>query len=158
DDILGDAIVFAYRPGPPGKPEQEQGVILLRARNAKVLADLVERVNKVQKEEGELKELEERRHNDTVYYRRLEYDKRTEQDKPPAFYYVHGPILALSGQEAMLRQVLDCDQMRSADAVPDVTQRLREMNAESALLAVWLNPRAFDAEVEAKAAAPAECV
>jgi hypothetical protein len=157
DDILGDALVFAYRPGPPGKPEQEQGVILLRARNAKVLADLVERVNKVQKEEGELKELEERRHNDAVYYRRLEYDKRSERDKPPTFYCVHGSILALSGQEAMLRQVLDCDQMRSADAVPDVTQRLRELNAESTLLAVWLNPRAFDAEVESKAAAaPAE--
>src|SRR5215475_9851625 len=23
DEILGDAVVFAYRPGPPGKPEQE---------------------------------------------------------------------------------------------------------------------------------------
>jgi hypothetical protein len=34
--------------------------------------------------------------------------------------------------------------------VPDVTQRLRDLNAESALLAVWLNPRAFDAEVESK--------
>jgi hypothetical protein len=153
DDVLGDAVVFAYRPGPPGKPEQEQGVILVRARDAKTLADLIERVNKVQKEEGELKELEERRHNDAVYYRRLEYDKRAERDKPPTFYHVHGPILALSGQEAMLRQVIDCDRMRSTDAVPDVTQRLRDLNAESALLAVWLNPRAFDAEVESKSAA-----
>jgi hypothetical protein len=150
DDLLGDAVVFAYRPGPPGKPEQEQGVILLRARDAKTLADLIERVNKVQKEEGELKELEERRHHDAVYYRRLEYDKRAERDKPPTFYHVHGPILALSGQESMLRQVIDCDRMRSADAVPDVTQRLRDLNAASALVAVWLNPRAFDAEVESK--------
>src|SRR5262245_36876307 len=32
DDIFGDAFAFAYRPGPPGKPEQEQGLFLLRAR------------------------------------------------------------------------------------------------------------------------------
>jgi hypothetical protein len=153
DDILGDGLVFAYRPGPTGKPEQEQGLILVRARNAKVLADLIERLNKVQKEEGELKELEERRHNDTVYHRRLE------RDKPPTFYYVHGPVLALSGQEDMLRQAIDCDRMRATDAVPDVTRRLRELDAERALVAVWINPRAFDAEVESKVAgAPAERV
>src|SRR5262249_59683638 len=30
DDVLGDAVVLAYRPGPPGKPEQGQGLILVR--------------------------------------------------------------------------------------------------------------------------------
>ena len=30
DDLLGDAVVFAYRPGPPDKPDQEQGLILVR--------------------------------------------------------------------------------------------------------------------------------
>ncbi len=157
DDILGDALVLAYRPGPPGKPEQEQGVLLLRARNEKVLADLIERINKVQKEEGELKDLQERRHNGAVYYRRLEFDKRGECDKPPTFYYVHGPILALSTQESMLQQVVDGDRTRSSDAVPEAVRRLRELDAERALLAVWINPRAFDAEVDAKVAhAPAE--
>ena len=118
DDILGDALVLAYRPGPSGKPEQEQGVMLLRARNEKVLADLLDRVNKVQKEEGELKSLEERRHNDIVYYRRLEYDKRTERDKPPTFYYVHGPILAISTQESMIQQVIECDCTGATNAPP----------------------------------------
>jgi hypothetical protein len=121
DDILGDALVLAYRPGPPGKPEQEQGVMLLRARNEKVLADLIDRANKVQKEEGELKDLDERRHNGAVYYRRREYDKRTERDKPPMFYYVHGPILALSSQENMLRQVIDCDQRDAGPTPPHPT-------------------------------------
>jgi hypothetical protein len=157
DDILGDALVLAYRPGPPGKPEQEQGVMLLRARDAKVLADLIARINKVQKEEGELKELNERQHNDGVYYRRLEYDKRAERDKPPTFYYVHDAILAVSTQEDMLRQVIDCDRTRSSAVVPEATRRLRELDAERSLFAVWINPRAFDAEMDAKvAAAPAE--
>ena len=151
DDILGDALVLAYQPGPPGKPEQEQGVMLVRARNEKILADLIERVNKVQKEEGELKDLEERRHKGAVYYRRLEFDKRGKRDKPPTFYYVHGPILALSSQESMLRQIIDCDR-RDAGRIGEAARRLRELDAERALLAVWINPRAFDAEVDAKVA------
>src|SRR5579875_1892299 len=151
DDVLGDAVVFAYRPGLPGRPQQEQGVMLLRARNEKVLAALTGRLNKVQTETGELKDLTEHRYNGVVYYRRLEYDKRTKRDKPPTFYYVHGPILALSAQESMLRQVIDCDRRSSGDP-GEAAQRLRELDAEHALLAVWLNPRAFDADVEAKAA------
>src|SRR5262249_55075283 len=31
DDILGDAFVFAYRPGPPGKEKEEQELLLIRA-------------------------------------------------------------------------------------------------------------------------------
>ncbi|MHB1423690.1 MAG: hypothetical protein ACYC3I_10955 [Gemmataceae bacterium] len=151
DDILGDALVMAYRPGPPGKPELEEGVFLLRARNEKVLAEIVERINKVQKEEGELKDLDELRHNGSVYYRRVEIDKHTERDKT-TYYYVHGPILALSTRESMLRQVIDCDRTASSDAVPESAQRLRELDAERALLAVWINPRAFDAELNAKIA------
>src|SRR5262249_29409663 len=40
DDILGDAVVFAYWPGPPGKPKEERGVILLWARDPKLLAQV----------------------------------------------------------------------------------------------------------------------
>ncbi len=155
DDIFGDAVVLAYRPGSPRQPQQDQGVMLLRARNEKVLADLIEQINKVQKEEGDLKELSERRHDGVVYYRRLEYDKQTECEKL-IFYYVHGPILAVSEQEDMLREVIRRD-ARAAGEDGEAARRLRELDAERALLAVWLNPRAFDAEVEAKVAnAPAE--
>ncbi len=151
DDILGDALVLAYRPGSPGQPQQEQGVILLRARNEKVLADLIERINKVQKEEGDLKDLSERRHNGIRYYRRLEHNKHAQGDKL-TFYYVHGPILALSEHESMIQQVIDRDRSRSSNETGEAARRLSELDAERALLSVWINPRAFDAEVEAKAA------
>lgn len=152
NDILGDAVVLAYRPGSPGQPQQEQGVMLLRARDEKTLAELIERINKVQKEEGELKDLSERRHKDIVYYRRLEYDKSAQCDKPPTFYYVHGPILALSEQESAVQQIIERDHSRPSEEIGEAARRLRELDAERALLAMWINPRAFDAEVEAKAA------
>ena len=47
DDVLGDAFVFAYRPGPAGKQDQEQGLFLVRARNARTLASLVQKLNEL---------------------------------------------------------------------------------------------------------------
>jgi hypothetical protein len=49
EDILGDAFIFAFRPGPPGKQEMEQELVLIRARDEKKLADLVNRINESQK-------------------------------------------------------------------------------------------------------------
>jgi hypothetical protein len=145
DDVLGDAVVLAYRPGPPGKQEQEQGLLLLRARDARVLADLVDRLNQVQTRSGELTGVEEREHNGIRYYRRAER-------KGPTFYYLQGPVLAFSSQEEALRQVIDREQAAPTSGEPVVAERLRQLGADRALLALWLNPRAFDAELAAKVA------
>src|SRR5262249_62028025 len=99
DDILGDAVVLAYRAGPPDKPQQEQGLLMVRARQAKTLAALVDRLNQVLKESGELKKLEEREHNGVKYFRRIE---RKEEN----FFCLRGPVLIFSGQEAILREAL----------------------------------------------------
>src|SRR5262245_3193443 len=37
DDILGDAIVLAYTPGPPGRPDDEQGLLLVHARQPQLI-------------------------------------------------------------------------------------------------------------------------
>lgn len=44
------------------------------------------------------------------------------------------------------------DLKAAADAEPPLARRLREVGAEHAALALWLNPRAFDAGLEDKAA------
>src|SRR5262245_1871727 len=143
DDILGDAVVLAYRAGPPGKPQQEQGLLLIRAREAKTLAALVDRVNQVHKESGELKKLEEREHNGVKYFRRVER-------KDENFYCVRGPVLLYSGQESILREALTLEKKLPADKEAPVARQLRLLRADRSLLSVWLNPRAFDAVFEAK--------
>jgi hypothetical protein len=139
DKLLGDAFVLAYRPNPPGKTGEDQGLFLLRARDAEVLANFVERLNRAQKDSGDLKELEERQHAGATYFRRAER-------KGDSFYYVNGPVLAYSSQEALLRQAVERDRTESA-AEPPVARQLRLLGAERALAAVWINPRAFDAEM-----------
>jgi hypothetical protein len=148
DDIFGDAFVFAFKPGPPGKPDQEQGIFLVRARNETVLTNLVDRLNKAQQALGELKSLEERKHNGVIYYARIE------KNQPATFYVLRGPVLMFSPQEDMLRRAIDLDrQAKSADdATPTITKHLRQLGADKAMFALWLNPRAFDAEIRQRAA------
>jgi hypothetical protein len=142
DDILGDALVLAYRPGGPGKPDDEQGLVLLRARDAAMLRDLVERVNRAEKESGDLKELEEREYDGLRYYRRVEQKKQS-------YYFLRGSVLVFSGEEAMLRRALAAQRGLSADSEPSLARRLREAGAADAFVAAWFNPRALDADVMA---------
>jgi hypothetical protein len=115
DDLLGDAVVFAYQPGPPAKPEQEQGLVLVRARTAEVLASLVEKINTAQKRDGTLTALETCEYGGATYFRRVE-------PKQTNYYYVRGPVLLITGQEEMLRRAIDVDR-KTADAEPALARR-----------------------------------
>ncbi len=143
DDILGDSIVFAYRQGPPGKPELEQELVLLRAREAKPLAQLVERLNKLLKNTGALKEVSEIEHNGFKYQRRVEGDEVN-------FLCLRGPVLIFSSKESMLREALALEKNTPATREAAVSRSLRQLGADKALLSIWLNPRGFDAELAAK--------
>jgi hypothetical protein len=140
DQLCGDALVLAYRPNPPDRTNQDQGLLLLRAQSAAALAAFVERLNAAQKDSGDLKSLEERRHAGAAYFRRVER-------KGESFYYVNGPILAYSSQESILRQAVERDRGEST-AETYVVRQLRLLGADRALAALWINPRAFDAEME----------
>ncbi len=143
DDIFGLAGVFAFRPGPPGKPQEDEGLLLLRARKAEALRNLIDKINQYQKKTDDLLALEEKEYQGIKYVRRAE-------KKDVAYYCLQGPILLLTSQEAMLRRALD----RAAKAVtePLLASQLRELGAEQALFTVWINPRPFDAAIVTKAA------
>ena len=145
DEVLGDAIVFAYRAGPPGKPERDEGMLLVRARRPEMLAALMERLNKVQKESGDLKSVEEREHDGVKYVCRVE---RKEQN----FYYLRGPVLLFSAQESLLRRALVRERQARPGEESAAGKQLRLLGADRALLALLLNPRGFDAVLEAKLA------
>jgi hypothetical protein len=139
DDVLGDAVVFAYRPGPPNDPRGEQGVALIWARDPRLLAQVVDLVN------TDLKKLDQRLHHGGKYFR------RTERNGKITFYYLSGPMLAFSSQEAMLRQVIERSQEHKLNGATkaggSIFEHLRRLGADKALLALWFNPRAFDAHL-----------
>jgi hypothetical protein len=142
DDILGDAVVFAYRPGKAG---EDQALMLIRARDAKPLADLISRFNAAQKEAGDLKELKELKYKGNVYYARVE-------KRETSYYHLRGPVLVFSAQEEMLQRALDVDVAAPIDTEPSLVTWLRQLGADKALFAVYINPRAFDGDLAAKVA------
>jgi hypothetical protein len=146
DEILGDIFVFAYRPGPPDRPQDEQGLFLVRARNEKRLAQLLDRLNKVQLESGDVTKLEELKYKRKTYYHRVE-------KKGENYYYLRGPVLAFATKEEILRQVMDLDQEAVATGEPLVARELRRLGADKDLAALWINPRAFEPELQRKAEA-----
>jgi hypothetical protein len=140
DEILGDAIVVAYRPGPPIGRE-EAGLFLVRARNVDLLNQLVQRLNDIQQDSGELKELVALKHQNVSYFCRVEA-------KGKAFYYLNGAVLAFSHQETAIRQVIDLDRNATVAATVPLARELDILGANDALVALWINPRVFEPEIE----------
>jgi hypothetical protein len=140
DDILGDAVVFAYRPGPPGKPQEEQGLILVQARNAELLASLIRKFNEAEINNGKLKEVKEAEFKGEKYFRRI---------KPGGeeLYAIRGGTFVFATREQMLQEVLT--RLRQEAKAPTTLQTALQTGAPGKPLAsVWINPRAFDAELQ----------
>jgi hypothetical protein len=138
DDIVGDAVVLAYWPGSEGNPDRDQGVALVRARNAQTLAALMTRLNQTQPQ----MEVRKRGEVEYVYWPKGEN---------PTFYYLNGPLLAISPKEEVLWRIIDRDRLASSTAEPAITAHLRRLGVEKALAVLWINPRAFEPEIQRKA-------
>ena len=132
DDILGDAIVFAYQS--EGDDTKESGVILVHARNMELLSNLVERINQLQRESGELLDIIEAKHGNAVYFIRVKPDQVRE------YYYIHGPLFAFSGQQSAIHAVID----RGTATDSTIYENLKQLGIEESFSVLWFNPRQFD--------------
>jgi len=140
DEILGQAVVFAYRPGPDSDPKKEQGLVLVRTSNTKLLAELLDRFQKLQKASGELRELSAVDYKGSVYHRRVDA-------KGINFYWLNDGLLAFSPQEALIQGVVE----RSKSSEPSrFVQQMQRAGVSDAFIVLCVNPRAFDSELEKK--------
>src|SRR5262249_16643729 len=115
---------------------------LVGGRKAEVLDQVVERLNQTQIKRKELKEVVAVDFQESKYYRRVE---RTQTH----FYFLEGSVFAYSGQESVIRQVIE--RRRKKDGDSNLGKQLDRAGASSALAALWVNPRAFDADLKQKA-------
>jgi hypothetical protein len=141
NEVFGDAVVLADHPGTADKPADRYDLLLLRARDPQVLADLIDKLNRYQEKQGELKKLEEREYRGQKYWRR-------EEAHHDVYYLLKGPILVVASQEAGLQRAVDRDLQTSAEEETPVVRQLRLHGADKALLALWINPRAYDADLQ----------
>ncbi len=141
DVVPGEAFAFAYRPGPPGKADREQALFLLRSKDGKALARLVNTLNAFQTARGELESRDDAEHKGVKYVRRHEKAGKN-------FYLLSGPVLLFTAQEDMLKRAIEQSQALAKDATPGVAKRLAALGLDKAEAAVVLNPRAFDGHMD----------
>jgi hypothetical protein len=134
DEILGDAVVLAFRPGPPDHPEQDSGIFFLSAREPQLLARLLERITKLQKDSGELREVHERTHRGRSYVQAVGKNETT-------YYVLAGPTLAASSDEKLLQAVID--RLDPPDRESIYEKRFKSLRADSRLVSLWIDPRPF---------------
>ena len=142
DDILGNALVLAYSPGPVDKPDHERGLLLLEARKAELLAQLLERVIALQKESGEIKEVNERSHSQHKYLAAV-------GPKTTTFYLRSGAILAVTSEEPVLLEMIA--RLDNPAAHSPFKGRFPSLDPGGRLLSLWLNPRPYRALLEKQA-------
>jgi hypothetical protein len=148
DDLLGDALVFAYRKGPPGAESKEDGLILLHARDTKLLARLVDRINELQTQSGELKRVDSLGEGLNAYNRRV----KAVETEPDDYYALRGNRLAFSGNQDLLKSVLPRLPAEGTDD-PPIARRMKRLGVNESPVAVLINPRSFDADVVGSAQA-----
>ncbi|AWM39028.1 hypothetical protein GobsT_27030 [Gemmata obscuriglobus] len=145
-DIVGDAVVFAYTPPMPNDPKAERSVILLRPRKMNTLTAAVDRLNDLQKKNGELTGVTERKHAGGAYFERQKPDGASD------FYCTRGGVFAFSQSEPEIRAVIERDK-GAGDKPPSLSARLTKLGVAEAAAVVLVNPRPLDAEFTAKVAA-----
>lgn len=142
DDLLGDSLVFSYRKGPVGQPEGEEGLILLHARDPKLLARLVEKINSEQLKTGELKAIEKIEDKDGDIFRRV----KGAQGEPSDFFTVRGNRLVFSNKQTQLTAALK-KLATDNKAEPPALSRMKQLGIQDAPLVGLVNPRGFDGDL-----------
>jgi hypothetical protein len=142
DDVLGDAFVFAYRKGPAGQPDAEDGIILLHARDEKLLSRLVDRLNEIQTRSGELKAVEPVDGKAGKFFRRA----KAAAGEPADFYALRGHLLLFANREPMLGSML-AKLAEPQEAEPAILSRIKKLGVHESPVACLINPRAFDADL-----------
>jgi hypothetical protein len=146
-DLLGDAVVIAYRDGTDAKELEPQMLFMLHVRDPKLLQGVMDKINDYQKRTGDLKEIRQESYAKRDYSRRV----KLRPEEGDQFYFLDGNRFLFSTSEKFLKQSIDRDQNEPAveKQLPTLAQRFEKLGVEKSMLLWWLNPRAFDAEFKA---------
>ena len=142
DEVLGDAVILALKPGPVDKPDQARGLLLARPRDRALVESMLKRLNDAQIKSGELVGVDGKTSGPVRYAVR--------QFKPglrPNEYYVHldGGAFAWSNSEEMILGVID----RKTKGEPGLGddpefRKVRRGLPERPLASLFVNPRLLE--------------
>ncbi len=148
DDLLGDVVVLALKQHNGEKGDnQDHKIFMIRARDEKLLATSFGRLNQMMKKSGEIKEILTRKYSDYEY---VERQRNKNGSATQDFCYLSGNLLIYSDQEAALKNVLDrlAEVHKKKNRFSYWMQSKGRLGDPRALISIYLNPRAYDAEFQ----------
>jgi hypothetical protein len=128
--IFGDAVIFAFQPGPP-----ERSLILVKPRKPEVAAKFLAKLDELQTGNEVTKVTTESMHGIRVTVRHTAAGREA--------YSLHDGILAFGGDLDSLKHYHDG---RAAKEAAPVAATLAKLKSQASTLNLWIDPRAFDAE------------
>jgi hypothetical protein len=147
DDVIGDAIAFAFSPVPSGgNSKEERAVILVRPRKMEALQKILDRLNELQSKSGQLKSVVRRVHGGETYF------ERQKTVGPSEYYCIRGHVFAFSSSETEVQAVIDRDKTAPAPSVKssELVERMNRLRVADSAAVVLINPRSLDAELAAR--------
>jgi hypothetical protein len=135
-DVFGDAIVFAYTPGPGGKADRDRALILVKPKKPGVAARVLARLDEMQTQAGELVSVSEEKYGGGAFTVRKKKDGSTEA------YRQHDGVLAFTSDVASMKGYLDWWAAKGQPA--PVAASLARLKANESFVTIWFDPRAFD--------------
>jgi len=142
DDLIGDAVVLTFMPGPTNAPDQARGLLLARPRDQALLLRLVATMNAAQAKGGELLGVDKKERRGAAYMvRNFKPGGRLTE------FYAHldDGSFAWSNSEALIQGVID----RKLDRLPCLKDnpaflKVRQGLPERALASLYVNPRLIE--------------
>lgn len=137
---LGGTAALAYRKPTATDTAKEAGVLILRSPEPKALKKLVDRINELQTQSGELKTLEQVTKPNS-YVKRV----KTDQAASAEYYSLVEGLLIFSPNEIILNEILNNLKKTTSSVAERQQATLADPDAPLTLL---INPRSFDGDVD----------
>jgi hypothetical protein len=142
DEVLGDAVILAFQPGPANRPDLGRGLLLVRPRDRAMVATLLKTMNEIQTRSGELAVVEDRPRGPITYkIRKFKAANR------PMEYYVQldDGTFGWSNSETMIQEVIDRKLNPGTGLGNDPTfRKVRRGLPDRPFLSLFVNPRLFE--------------
>jgi hypothetical protein len=115
DKILGDAVVFALDLPPEAvtDPSKAQGLLAVKASDPALVSTLIDRLNTIQKQNGEVSDIEERSHRGQTYLVR-KFPEGSSRRMDVSVMFPDG-TLAISNSVPLIQGVIDAKGGKAAD-------------------------------------------
>jgi hypothetical protein len=138
EDVFGQAVVFSYTPAQERPPRPPTSLLVLAPRRPARLQTLIQRINELQIQSGEVTAVEQRRQDRFTYFVRKKGSEESD------YYAFHEGLFLYSSRESELQDALR--RLEEKEPVSPWCQRWQRWGWHEMTFILAVEPRSWDAQ------------